>query len=77
MTSWGGKSAPIQQHENTGALFLFILFKQDDKYYGLAWVASNETEEKIIEDWIGTEVFPGDFLDKDNINTYDQNLYKK
>lgn len=68
LTSWGGKSAPIQQYENTGAIFIFTLFLDGSEKYGLGWVASNEVEEDIIEDWIGTEIFPGEFRDRDNIN---------
>lgn len=68
ITSWGGQSAPIQQHENTGALFVFALFKEGNKNHGLGWVAANSSEEEKIEEWIGTEVFPGEFRDRDNLN---------
>lgn len=73
LTSWGGKSAPIQQHDNTGAIFIFSIFRKDDEIYGLGWVASNETEEEKIEEWIGTELFPGEFKDPDKIN-FESNL---
>lgn len=58
LTRWGGSSSPIQQHENTGAIWLFSIIPSSSTLQALCWVAESRAEEDEIEAWIGCEVEP-------------------
>lgn len=70
MTKWGGKACPLQNHENTGSIWI-AGFKIDPEYGGavssLNWVTTSQDEENAIERWIGDAVEPGLFYSKDRV----------
>jgi hypothetical protein len=62
LTKWGGRECPIQDKENTGAILLLAPIKNaDGSKNAIAWISNNIEEETIIEEWVGNEIFPGEF----------------
>lgn len=62
-TSWDGKTSPVQNPENTGSIFLIVTFLDENRTPRiLCWVTRSISEENIIENWIGSEVYPGEFI---------------
>lgn len=57
LTNWGGKKSPVQDPENTGALFL-LAFKENK---ALIWITKDVEEENAIEHWLGRDVEPSQF----------------
>ena len=55
LTRWTG--TPLSDVEFTGSLFVLAKGRPGGEL--IAWVASNEQEEDLIEEWIGSEVEPG------------------
>lgn len=63
LTRWGGETCPLQNPENTGAIFVFALLRDEvGSKSGVGWLCKTSEEEKLFEDWIGNELFPGDFI---------------
>lgn len=65
VTRWGGSDSPVQDVENTGAIFVFALRRSEESVEAIGWVAENEAEELLIEEWLGQEVEPDRFYMKD------------
>ena len=62
MTKWKGKESPFQDPENTGALIVFAVREEiRNKRRAYCWVCKNVEQEIFVEQWIGSEVFPGEF----------------
>ncbi len=66
ITRWGGSKSPVQNVENTGAIFVFALLRTEESTEAIGWVAENEAEELLIEAWLGQEVEPDRFYMKDS-----------
>ncbi len=63
MTGWGGRQCPLQDSEKTGSIFIFSIAEDvDGAKKGVGWLCSSSTEEELFEDWIGLELYPGEFL---------------
>ena len=62
LTRWGGKTSPVQNVENTGAIFILAISKDSGNRESVGWVASTVEEENLIESWLGREVEPGRFV---------------
>jgi len=57
LTGWGGKSCPLQDPDNTGAIAIFAM-NEGSAY---CWIAENSEQEDLIEDWFGESLDPGKF----------------
>lgn len=57
MTRW--TQTPLHDVENTGSICLLAGLYEKGKTTLLCWVARNESEEELIEYWLGKEVEPG------------------
>jgi Restriction endonuclease EcoRII, N-terminal len=60
LTSFG-KDAPIHNEENTGSIILFGIDYKGKNKNAICWISENLDEEKILEDWIGWPIEPGEF----------------
>jgi hypothetical protein len=54
LTRWGGRSNPLQDSENTGAVIIFAFKKKSAQ----VWIAENPEEEEQVESWLGCPVEP-------------------
>jgi hypothetical protein len=61
ITRWGGRACPVQDPDNTGAIAVFLFNNDGSSIRALALVAENAEQEASIEQWLGNEVFPGEF----------------
>jgi hypothetical protein len=59
VTSWGGRTSPMQDPENTGSILIYGLKLRGSGYDAVAWITSSESEEDIVEDWAGASIEPG------------------
>jgi hypothetical protein len=55
LTNFGGKSSPLLEPDSTGALtvFAFNLNNKCETEFCKVWVCNDETEEELVENWIG------------------------
>lgn len=60
ITRWGGTRSPNQKPENTGALFFLAVEPIEKKC--VAIVTGSDEEEKVIENWFGREIEPGNII---------------
>lgn len=61
LTRWGGNNSPVQKSENTGSICVFAIKRDENRLIAVAWVATSILEENVIENWVGSEVEPGQF----------------
>lgn len=65
ITRWGGIDAPVQDKENTGAIFLFAVLRTREQLFCCCWIARDQDEEARFEQWLGEEIEPGQFYYSD------------
>lgn len=66
LTRFGGKENPLQQHDNTGSIVVIACRVSAGVRYGLAWCATSVEEETAIEQWVGSDVQPGEVIGSRN-----------
>lgn len=69
ITRWGGRSTPIQQHENTGGIIVIAGRRVSGQVKGLLWCTRTLDEESVVENWLGGEVLPGEVYGAHQLET--------